>query len=120
MLGPVYAFVAPNPDKIKECHEEIMKQVAEFSKPGYFTPEQINDAKGILLRNQIRNTEKPSSLPSQMTYHWASTSLDYFTDLTKNYQNVTEADIRRYIDKYLNNKPFCCGHHHQRRDEQKV
>ena len=108
-VGPVYAFIAPNPDKIKECHEEIMKQVAEFSKPGYFTAGQIEDAKGILLRAQIRNTEKPSSLPNQMTNYWASTSLDYFTDLTKNYQNVTEADIRRYIDKYLNNKPFVAG-----------
>jgi len=86
-----------------------MKQVAEFYKPGYFTAGQIEDAKGILLRNQIRNTEKPSSIPNQMTNYWASTSLDYYTDLTKNYQNVTEADIRRYIDKYLNNKPFVAG-----------
>jgi len=108
-VGPVYAFVVPNPDKIKECHEEIMKQVAEFSKSGYFTNEQIEDAKGILLRNQVRNTEKPSSLSMQLTYQWCSTSLDYFTDLTKNYQKVTEADIRRYIDKYITGKPFVAG-----------
>ncbi len=108
-VGPAYAFVVPNPDKIKECHEEVMKQVSEFSKPRYFTNEQIEDAKGIILRNQVRNTEKPSSLPTQLTYHWCSTSLDYFTDLQKNYEKITEADIRRYIDKYIVNKPFVAG-----------
>jgi zinc protease len=108
-VGPVTIFVVPNPDKIKECHEEIMKQLAAFTAPGYFTNEQLEDAKGILLRNQVRNSEKPSSLPMQMTYHWCSTSLDYFTDLTKNYQKVTEADIRRYIDRYITGKPFVAG-----------
>lgn len=108
-VGPVLAFVVPNPDKLKECHEEIMKQVAAFSTPGYITNEQLEDAKGILLRNKVRNTEKPSTLPMQLTYQWCSTSLDYFTDLTKNYQQVTEADIRRFIDKYISNKPFIAG-----------
>lgn len=108
-VGPVQAFIVPNPDKLKECHEEIMKQLVEMSKPGYFTNEQLEDAKGILLRNQIRNTEKPSSLPSQLTYQWCSTSLNYFTDLTNNYQKVTEADIQRFILKYITNKPFVAG-----------
>jgi zinc protease len=108
-VGPVLAFVVPNPDKLKECHEEIMKQVAAFSTPGYFTNEQLEDAKGILLRSKVRETEKPSTLPMQLTYQWCSTSLDYFTDLTNNYQKVTEADIRRFIEKYITNKPFIAG-----------
>ena len=44
-----------------------------------------------------------------MTNNWCSTSLEYYTDLTSNYQKVTEADIRRYIDKYITGKPFVAG-----------
>jgi len=108
-VGPIDLFVTPNPNKLKECYAEIINQVNQFANPDYFTDEQLNDAKAILLRNRIHNMEKPSSLPSQVSYNWCSTSLDYFTDNDDNYQKVTREDIVKYIKKYVAGKPMVAG-----------
>jgi len=108
-VGPIDLFVTPNPNKLKECYAEVINQVSQFANPDYFTDEQLNDAKAILLRNRIHNMEKPSSLPSQVSYNWCSTSLDYFTDNDDNYQKVTRGDIVRYIKKYIAGKPMVAG-----------
>jgi len=108
-VGPIDIFVVPNPNKLKECYEELMKQISMFADPDYFTDDQLKDAKAILLRNDIHAKEKPSSLPSQMSYQWCSTSLNYYTDNTDNYQKVTRADIQRYLSTYVIDKPMVAG-----------
>ena len=75
----------------------------------YFTDEQLKDARAILLRNKVHREEKPSSLPSQASYQWCSTSLNYYTDMDSNYQKVTREDIVRYIKKYIAGQPMVAG-----------
>ncbi|RCH56709.1 insulinase family protein [Mucilaginibacter hurinus] len=108
-VGPIEVFVVPNPNKLKECHEELMKQISMWDKDDYYTDEQLKDAKAKLYRNSLRRKEKPSSLASQLTYQWCSTSLNYGTDLDDNYQKVTRADIKKYVDTYIAGKPKVAG-----------
>jgi zinc protease len=108
-VGPVQLFVIPNPMKLKECYQEMMNQVSQFANSDYFTDEQLATAKDIIRRDNIRNTEKPSSLPSQLTYQWCSTSLDYYTDYISACMKVTKDDMQRYAQKYLVNKPYVAG-----------
>ncbi len=107
--GPIAMFVVPNPNKLKECTEEIDKQIAMWSSPDYFSDEQLADAKAILLRNSLRQKEKPSSLASQLSYQWCSTSINYATDLDANYQKVSRKDIETYLGKYVIGKPSVSG-----------
>jgi zinc protease len=108
-VGPIEIFVVPNPNKVKECYDELIHQLSIMNSPDYYTDAQLADAKGILLRNDRYAKEKPSSLPSQVSYAWASTSLNYYTDNTDDYQKVTKADIKKYLDTYLINKPYVAG-----------
>ncbi|RYY35611.1 MAG: insulinase family protein [Sphingobacteriaceae bacterium] len=109
-VGPIEVFMEPtSPDKIKACHDELMKQIAMWDSPDYYTDEQLNDAKAILLRSSARRKEKPSSLASQLTYQWCSTSLNYGTDLDDNYQKVTREDIKKYVDTYIKGKAKVAG-----------
>jgi len=108
-VGPIDIFVVPNPNKLKECYDELNKQIAMFADDDYFTDEQLKDAKAILLRNDTFNKEKPSTLPSQMSYQWCSTSLNFYTDLIDNYQKVSRADIQKYLKTYVVGKPMVAG-----------
>ncbi len=108
-VGPISIFLVPNPLKLKECYTEMMNQIKQFGNDDYFTDEQMATAKQIMQRNYIRENEKPSSLPSQLTYQWCSTSLDYFTDYPQACQNVTRADIKQYVDKYITGKKYVAG-----------
>lgn len=108
-VGSINIYVLPNPEKLKECYQELMNQVNMWSNDNYFTDEQLTTAKQILIRSKIRNAEKPSSLASQLTYQWCSTSLDYYTDYTSNCTKVTQDDIRQYIKKYISGKNYVAG-----------
>jgi zinc protease len=108
-VGPVSIFAVPNPMKLKEFNMELMNQISHFGDEDYFTDEQLATAKDIIRRNKIRNSEKPSSLPSQLTYNWCSTSLDYFNDYTNACMNVSKEDLQKYAKKYLVGKPFVAG-----------
>jgi zinc protease len=108
-VGPITIFVVPNPNKVKECYDELAKQISMWDNPDYYTDDQLKDAKAILLRNDVYAKEKPSSLPAQLSYDWCSTSLNYYTDNIDDYQKVTRADIKRYLDTYLIGKPMVAG-----------
>jgi zinc protease len=108
-VGPIQLFVVPNPEKLKECYDEMMKQIGMLSNPDYFTDEQLQTAKDILRRNDIRNKEKPSSLASQLTYQWCSTSLNYYTDYIDATQKVTKAELAAYAAKYITGRPYVAG-----------
>ncbi|MFI5128385.1 MAG: M16 family metallopeptidase [Chitinophagales bacterium] len=107
--GPVSAFAIPNPGKLKEFSAELVNQVSHFADDNYFTDEQLQTAKEILRRSQIRQIEKPSSQASNLTYWWCSASLDYFTDYTPAMMNITRADIQTYLQKYIVGKPYVAG-----------
>ncbi|MBC7949491.1 MAG: insulinase family protein [Chitinophagaceae bacterium] len=107
--GPVSVFAIPNPAKMKEFSAEVVNQVNHFADDDYFTDEQLQTAKDILRRNHIRNTEKPSSQASTLTYWWCSASLDYFNDYIPGMMNVTRDDIRQYLKRYIINKPYVAG-----------
>jgi len=107
--GPIDIYVLPNPNRLKECYDAIQQQISRFGAADYYTDEQLATAKAVLLREKERDYEKPSRLPSLWSYFWCSTSLNYATDITSNYQKVTRADINRYLKTYIVNKPLIAG-----------
>ena len=108
-VGPIQIFILPVPGKLKECYAEVMNQIGQFNKPDYFTDAELAKAKEGLKRQQIRAMEKPSSLASQLTYWWCSTSLDFFTDYFPAMNSVTRSDIQNYVTKYIAGKPYVAG-----------
>lgn len=108
-VGPINIYVLPNPTKLKECHQEILNQIKMWSNPDYYTDEQLETAKQILQRNFIRQNEKPSSLASQATYAWCSTSFEYYLDYIDNCSKVTREDISQYIKRYITDKKYVAG-----------
>ena len=108
-VGPVNINVVPNPTKLKECTDEILKQISQWQNDDYFTDEQLEDAKQTLRRNNLRQLEKPSSLPGQLTYWWCSASYEFYVDYVNSCKAITRADIKRYLSKYITNKPYVAG-----------
>ena len=108
-VGPISVFAVPNPGKMKEFYTELQNQINKMAEEDYFTDEQLKIAKANLLRNRIRQNEKPSTLPHSLTFWWCSTSLDYFNDYDDNMQKVTRQDIIRYVKKYITGQPYVAG-----------
>lgn len=107
--GPINVNVTPIPGKMKECYEEVMKQISEWNQPDYFTDAEMAKAKAGLKRQQIREQEKPSALASLVSYWWCSASLDYYTDYFPAMDKITRQDIINYVNKYIIGKPYVAG-----------
>lgn len=108
-VGPINLFAVPNPAKLKEFYAEMQSQIGQMDDEDYFTDEQLATAKANLVRDKIRQVEKPSSLASNITFWWCSTSLDYFTDYDAAMQKITKQDIIQYVKKYIIDKPYVAG-----------
>jgi zinc protease len=108
-VGPVNIELEPNPNKLKECNEELLNQLKQWGNDDYFTDDQLINAKEIIHRNAIRKREKPSSQASILTKAWCSSSLDYMTDYEKNCDKISREDIKHFVNKYITGKPYVVG-----------
>ncbi|RYD89182.1 MAG: insulinase family protein [Sphingobacteriales bacterium] len=107
--GPISITVVPTPDKLEACYRAVMEQVSHFADADYFSEDLLRTAKEVIRRNEIRSKEKPSSLPMQLSYQWASTSMEYYTDYEANLMRVTLADLQNYARRYVVGKPYVAG-----------
>lgn len=108
-VGPISLMTIPNPAKVKECFEEMKNQVNQMDDDDYFTDEQLATAKRQLEINDVRGKEITSNYVHTVSFWWASASLDYYFNYINNVKNVTRADIRDYVRKYIKGKPYCAG-----------
>jgi zinc protease len=108
-VGPITLLAQTTPEKLKEALKAINAQIAQFDSPDYFTDEELESAKTLLDVNEIYGRERPSEYAHTVSFWWASSGLDYYANYVENLRKVTRADIKRYVDKYIKNKPRIVG-----------
>ncbi|MBL7852665.1 MAG: insulinase family protein [Cyclobacteriaceae bacterium] len=108
-VGPIGAFMVPNPAKVKEAMAEFDKQIAQWGQDDYFTDEQLETAKVQLAIEDARGREKTSTFVHSVTFWWASASIDYYTNYVDNLKKVTRQDIKDYVNRYIKDKPSITG-----------
>ncbi|MFN6204033.1 MAG: hypothetical protein ACK496_16370, partial [Acidobacteriota bacterium] len=104
-VGPIGLMAQTTPEKLKETVRAINRQIALFTSPDYFTDEELESAKTLLDVNEIYDREKPSEYAHTVSFWWASSGLDYYAGYIENLRKVTRADISRYVERYIRNKP---------------
>jgi zinc protease len=107
--GPIQIVLVPNPEKVREACAKLREHIALWDTDDYFTDEQLETAKQLLAVEQIRARESTSSYVHNVTYWWASASIDYYTGYVDNLKKVTRKDIQEYVRKYIKNKPAATG-----------
>ncbi|NBO64407.1 MAG: insulinase family protein [Acidobacteria bacterium] len=104
-VGPIGLMAQTTPEKLKEAIRAINRQIALFTAPDYFTDEELESAKTLLDVNEIYDREKPSEYAHTVSFWWASSGLDYYANYIDNLRKVKRADISRYVERYIKNRP---------------
>lgn len=104
-VGPIQVFAVTTPDKARAALKAIYEEIAAFTRPDYFTDEELESAKAILAANDLFDREKPSEYAHTLSFWWSSTGVDYFRGYQKNLRATSRADINRYVTTYIQNKP---------------
>lgn len=107
--GPIQVALVPNPMKLKEAWDVLEANMKQWDDPNYFTDEQLETAKNLLAISDSYSKENTSGYIHQVTYWWASASIDYYTNYIENVKKVTRKDIADYVQKYIKDKPRVTG-----------
>ncbi len=107
--GPITLSAQVEPAKLKDAIPALLAELEKITVPGYFTDEQLENAKTILAIEDLYDRENLSSFTHTVSFWWATASLDYYRDYIENLKAVTRADINRYVTEYILGKPFVAG-----------
>ena len=104
-VGPIQAILATSPEKAKAAVKTLYAEIAQFDKPGYFTDEELENAKTLLDAEDLFSREKLSDYTHTLGFWWSTSGIDYFRGYHKNLRAITRTDISRYVQTYIQNKP---------------
>jgi zinc protease len=107
--GPIQVRIVPNPKKIKECLAQLEKHIEMWDSDSYFTDEQLEMSKSQLTYQKEYRMEQTSGFVHSLGYSWALKDLDYEFDYIDNINKVTRDDIKKYVRKYIKDKPKVSG-----------
>ncbi len=107
--GPISISAQVPPDKVPAAIQAILMELPKMVEPDYFSDEQLTSAKTILAIEDLYSREKLSSFTHTISFWWATAGLDYYLNYIENLRSVTRADIVRYVNTYLLNKPYILG-----------
>jgi len=103
-VGPIQLIAMTTPEKAGPALKAIYNEIAQFTRPDYFTDEELESAKTIVESNDLFEREKPSEYVHTLSFWWSSTGVDYFRGYHKNLRSVSRADINRYVNTYIQDK----------------
>ncbi len=108
-VGPIYILMVPHPQKIHEAMAKLEEHIKSWTDDGYFTDEQLENAKKMLAIDDAYGKESTSDFVHTLTYWWASADIDYYLNYVDNLNAVTREDIKQYVNDYIINKPKVYG-----------
>jgi len=103
-VGPINLLMVTRPENSKKALAAVYTEIADFTRPDYFTDEELDSAKTILESNDLFEREKASEYAHILGFWWSSTGIDYFRGYHAKLRAVTRADINRYIKTYIHGK----------------
>lgn len=108
-VGPIQAFVVPNPANVAACAKALKDQIALWDSPDYITDEQLETAKRQLEIQSLQQFDVTSELSHTIAFWWCSADLEYMYNYVPNLKKVTKADIQNYVRKYIKGKNYSAG-----------
>jgi zinc protease len=108
-VGPISISGEVAPERLREALETLERELVEVVKPGYITPQAVDDVKRTRIVGTMSSLERASGFAHQLGFWWAVTGLDYFFGYVDTMARQTPDDLRQYATKYIVGKPKVTG-----------
>ncbi|HVY46868.1 MAG TPA: pitrilysin family protein, partial [Minicystis sp.] len=107
--GPITLRFEATPDKVDACVRAVAAELPKMRQPGYLSDDEMRNAAHTIEVAEIQERERPSQYAHTLTFWWTSAGLDYYTRYVDNLKAVKQADVARYLDTFVEDKPFVFG-----------
>ena len=108
-----YMVASPDTDVFATAnafYQAVMEENQEIiNNPDYFSDEDFSLVKQILEDETIIALENPTNFVSTMSFWWSTATTEYYFDYVPRMKQVTHADIKTYLQKYVMNTPAVVG-----------
>lgn len=109
-VSPAGFYINVKAENTKKVIDMLKSEIREMSKTGYFSKEEIETAKQIIADSKMFDQDNPQNFNINVTARiWSKSSLKYYDDFSKNVARMNQADISKFVNKYLLNQAFVLG-----------
>jgi zinc protease len=108
-VGPISINALTTPDQVAAASAALRAELDRFSDPGYVTSELIEIAKKRREVDWAMAMETPSSMADFVGDMWSIAGLDYTRGYLGTMQAQTEADVEKFVARYISNRPRVTG-----------
>jgi len=107
--GPISLILVPDPTRIKEAMAKIDEHINMWDDDDYFTDEQMQTAKDLLVIDDEYGQETTSNYVKSVSWWWCVKDIETYANYEEGMQNVTRDDIKNYVKKYIKGKNNVTG-----------
>jgi zinc protease len=107
--GPITLSFEATPEKADACIKAVLEELPKMKEKDYLTEREMKNAVRTLDVSITRERERLSSYAHTLSFWWTSAGLDYYLHYVEKLWAVTQADVAKYMDRYVLGKPFVFG-----------
>jgi len=107
--GPITLTLVPDPARVEEAMAKIDEHINMWDNDDYFTDEQLQTAKDLLIIDDEYGQETTSNYVKSVSWWWCLKDIETYTKYAEGMQGVTRADIKAYVQKYIKGKNNITG-----------
>ena len=104
--GELQLFAETKAENVAKAKADLLAEIPEFGKEGYFSESQLEDVKRSLAIDRKKEMNQPSEYAKHLAFWWAVTGLTYYDTYLENLRKVTLADVRDFVQRYLIGKSY--------------
>lgn len=104
--GEFLISASTDPAKARQLQELLVAEIAQWKRPGYFTKDQLEDAKRSFKIRRKYELNQVSDFTKSMAFWWAVTGLDYYRNYLTDLQATKMSDIQRFVSTWLVKQPY--------------
>lgn len=99
--GEINLYATTTPDSAQRVAVQLVDEIKEWTKPDYFTDEQLEDVRRSLAINHKRQINQISDYAKNLAFWWAVTGLDYYQNYLENLKKVGLKEVQGFVQKWL-------------------
>jgi len=105
-IGPITFILQTTAEKARDAVRVFKEELKKFTAPGYFTDQELENAKASLAASELFNREKPTEYAHSLGFWAAAAGISYQLGQQQAYRGTNREDIVRYVRRYLQGQPF--------------
>ncbi len=107
--GEINVYLQLRPQNILPARDAALAEIAAMGGPGYFTAEELANAKRSLVIDRLYEMEAGQGFSRNLAFWWVVGGLDYYLGYLDQVNRVTLEDVNRFVHRYVLGKTYVLG-----------